>query len=390
MKRIALILIACLTCQAEETSLTRAEAEALVKQQWEKTLETLRKDRAAEMEKKQIVIGDKTMRFLQREIGAVPEGGRPLVISLHGGGEAPAQVNDQQWQNQIRLYDPEGSLYIAPRAPTDKWNLWHQEHMDAFYDRLIANCIAIHKINPDRVYIMGYSAGGDGVYQVGPRMADRWAAAAMMAGHPNEVQPVNLRNLPFSIQVGGKDFGVKRNEACKIWADKLELLAQANPGSYPHFFKSYPELGHWMNREDAIAVPWMLAYTRQTWPKGVTWRQDDVLSSRFYWLAVDAADAKVNQTIEARCEGQTIAIKSVDVPKVTLRLSDVLLDLDQEIKVIWNDKQVFAGKVNRSAKAIEQSLGERADPFTIATALLSVSAPQGEPSVPAASSSQGN
>ena len=42
--------------------------------------------------------------------------------------------------------------------------------------------IAFYGVDSDRVYLMGYSAGGDGVYQVAPRMADRFAAAAMMAG----------------------------------------------------------------------------------------------------------------------------------------------------------------------------------------------------------------
>ncbi len=376
MKSIVFFLLFCLASHAEESFLSRVDAEAIVKKQWEQTLATLRQTRAAEMEKKEIVIGDKTMRLLVREIGAAPEGGRPLVISLHGGGGTTAQVNDGQWQNQIRLYEPEGSLYIAPRAPTNTWNLWHEGHIDGLFDRLIANCIALHGVNPDKVYVMGYSAGGDGVYQIGPRMADRWASAAMMAGHPNEANPINLRNVPFSLQVGGKDAAYQRNEICQKWAEKLDTLEKVNPNSYVHFFKSYAECGHWMNRQDAVAVPWMLKFTRQPWPKAVSWYQDDIISPRLYWLSVDPAQARAGQLIEARCEGQHISLSSTDVMKLTLRLSDTLLNLDKEVRVTWNDKDVFSGKVARSAKAIEQSLSERADPSTIATALLEVRAPK--------------
>jgi len=376
MKWLTLTLALGMLCHGDETALSRTEAEALVKESWNATRETLRKERAAEMEKKTIVIGDKTMHFLQREIGEVPEGGRPLVISLHGGGSTAARVNDGQWQNQIRLYDPEGSLYIAPRAPTNTWNLWHEAHIDGLFDRLIENCVAIHGINPDRVYVMGYSAGGDGVYQIGPRMADRWAAAAMMAGHPNEAQPLSLRNTPFALQVGGKDAAFKRNEVCRQWAEKLDALEKENPGSYLHFFRSYPECGHWMDRKDAVAVPWMLKFTRKAWPKSITWLQDDVIGTRFYWLSVDKGMAKGGQKIEARCEGQKISIVADDPKKLTLRLSDALLDLDQEIQVTWNGKEVFSGKVKRDAKAIQQSLSERGDPSTVATALLEIAAPQ--------------
>jgi hypothetical protein len=127
-----------------------------------------------------------------------------------------------------------------------------------------------------------------------------------------------------------------------------------------------------MELKDAVAVPWMLKHTRNPWPKAITWLQDDAISSRFYWLAIDAKNAKAGQKIDARCVGQKISIDSNDYDALTIRLSDELLDLDKEIIVTWNDKKVFSGKVPRSAQAIETSLQERADPASIATALLEV------------------
>lgn len=55
------------------------------------------------------------------------------------------------------------------------------------------------------------SAGGDGVYQIAPRRADRWAAANMAAGHPDKVSLVNLYHVPFAIQVGEVDIAYVRN-----------------------------------------------------------------------------------------------------------------------------------------------------------------------------------
>ena len=62
--------------------------------------------------------------------------------------------------------------------------------------------VLFENVNPNRVYVIGYSAGGDGIYQIGPRMADRWAGAAMIAGHPNGAPPDNLRNTAFTLHVG--------------------------------------------------------------------------------------------------------------------------------------------------------------------------------------------
>ena len=67
--------------------------------------------------------------------------------------------------------------------------MWHKDHIDLFFDRIIHLAVAYLDANPNRVYVMGYSAGGDGAYHMTPRMADRWAAGAMMAGYPNRRLP---------------------------------------------------------------------------------------------------------------------------------------------------------------------------------------------------------
>ena len=118
-----------------------------------------------------------SLGYLEKVFGTAPEGKRSLWISMHGGGGAPSRVNDSQWKNQINLYKPKEGIYVAPRAPTDTWNLWHQSHIDVLFDRLIENYVATRGVDPNRIFLMGYSAGGDGVYQLAPRMADRWAAA---------------------------------------------------------------------------------------------------------------------------------------------------------------------------------------------------------------------
>ena len=70
-------------------------------------------------------------------------------------------------------------------------------------------------INPNKVFLTGYSAGGDGVYHLGPRMADYLAGAAMMAGHPNKSCLINVRNIHFSIHVGENDKDFNRNNEAK-------------------------------------------------------------------------------------------------------------------------------------------------------------------------------
>ena len=124
----------------------------------------------------------------------------------------------------------DNGILFTPRSPTNTWNMWHQSHVDTFFNRIIQNMIAFHDVNPNRVYIMGRSAGGDGIYQVAPRMADRFAAAAMSAGHPNEASPLGLRNIAFAIHMGENDHLYDRNKVAVQWGNQLSELTGKDTG----------------------------------------------------------------------------------------------------------------------------------------------------------------
>jgi len=343
------------------------EARTLI---WQTLRKELAEERKAEMEGQVVKAAGKEMKILERSFGKVPEGKRSLWISMHGGGGAPARVNEQQWQNQIRLYEPKEGVVVAPRAPTNTWNLWHQGHIDDLFDRLIENFVITRGVDANRVYLMGYSAGGDGVYQLAPRMADRFASAAMMAGHPNNANPLGLRNLPFMIFMGGKDGAYGRNRVAAEWGKKLGALRKGDPGGYEHKVTIYPQHGHWMNRDDREALPWMITRTRNPWPKKIVWHQSGRTHERFYWLAVARGTAKGGQTVEAEVKGQEITLSAGGRKELKLRLSDQLLDLNQPVVVKADGREVFRGKVERGVQAIWNSLQERPDVTSVATAEL--------------------
>ncbi len=326
---------------------------------------------------KRLVFGTLQMPFDYRVRGVKPAGGYDLYISMHGGGEAAASVNDQQWQNQISLYQPPG-VYLAPRAPTDSWNMWHRDHIDAFFDRLIHLAVAMQDVNPNRVYVMGYSAGGDGAYQLVPRMADRWAAGAMMAGYPNNASPVNLRNIGMTLHVGGLDASYDRNTLVVNFGKQIQKLQDADPGFYKYQVKVYPDKPHWMDLLDAEALPWMAAFTRQPHPKKVVWQQDTAVGSpisltdpkvkepptqwRFYWLGrPDRKIAPRQAMLTAEIRGQEVRIEKSNLDSVEIGLNDSLLDLSLPVSVFWKGNKVFEGLLARTAGALFQSCDLRGD-----------------------------
>jgi hypothetical protein len=352
--------------------LSKADAKKAIELLWADHRERLAKGRAAEIEAKSIQLGDRKLRYLEKVFGDAPKGGRSLWISMHGGGGAPTRVNDSQWKNQIKLYQPAEGIYVAPRAPTDTWNLWHEAHIDGLFDRLIENFVATRGVNPNRVYLMGYSAGGDGVYQLAPRMADRWAAASMMAGHPNDAKPDNLRNIGFGLFMGGKDGAYNRNQVAAQWKGLLADLRKADPQGYEHRVRIYPEMGHWMKGKDAESLPWMAKFTRNPWPSKIIWRQAKGITSRFYWLQIPEQDLAKGQRVTAEVDGQAITITAEKTKRLVVRLSDQLVNLDEPVSITVNGEEKFSGKVRRSAREIIRSLDQRGDPASAATASVTV------------------
>jgi len=326
--------------------------------------ERIREEQAAAMKGRFIFDGKLDLPFWYSVNGDAPEGGRSLWISLHGGGGAPSEVNDKQWENQKKLYDiPEG-VYVAPRAPTNTWNLWHEEHIDKLLGLLIQNMIVFENVNPNRVYLLGYSAGGDGVYQLAPRMADRFAGAAMMAGHPNDARPDGLRNLSFTLHMGGEDSAYDRNKVAADWKKKLAALQAADPGGYDHWVEIHEGKKHWMDREDAAALPWMAERTRDPRPKRIVWLQSSRTHWRFYWLINPEPVAGSRVVVER--DGQEIRILEAEgVESLIVRLDDSMLDLDRPVVVRQGDEVLFEGVVPRDFDVIRQTISERGDPAAI-------------------------
>jgi hypothetical protein len=359
--------------------LTKADAAVARELLWKAHVALIKKNRADEM--KHLVIKEEKleMPFAFKTFGKKPDGGRSLYISLHGGGGAPKQVNDGQWENQKKLYTVDEGIYLAPRAPTNTWNLWHQDHIDRMFARLIEDLIVFEDVNPNRVYVLGYSAGGDGVYKIAPRMADHWAAAAMMAGHPNGVSLLSLRNVPFALQVGGNDSAYDRNKIGKEYGEKLDALQKDDPKGYEHFVKIHEGKGHWMNLEDKAALPWMAKFTRNPVPEKVVWKQTDVARDRSYWLAVPTSEANNSSLVIATRSGQTIDITSAEkVSKLLVRFDDRMADLDKPVEVNHAGKVLYSGVAARTIATLTKTLAGRGDPGLVFDAEVEVTVPTGK------------
>ena len=368
----------------KSSSLSIADAEKIGVDLYKNYASELLLNRSIEISKQSIEIDGFEMKYHLNTYGDMPINGWSLFISLHGGGGVSPEINERQWNRHKKLYSLDEGILLTPRSPTDTWNMWHRDHIDRIFNRLIQNMIAKYNVNPNKIFLLGYSAGGDGVYQLAPRMADRFAAASMSAGHPNDASPLGLRNIGFSIHMGKNDSAYNRNNVAEEWKVQLEDLKNKDIDGYENFVKIYEERGHQIshakenyfleksnNGVDSSGILWMSKFTRNPYPKKVVWKQDDVTHNRFYWLKVNEPEAY--SLIVANIEGQVITILNATVSELVIRLNDKLLNMDKKVKVIYMNKEIFSGYIPRRKDVILSSINEYGDPESIYYGEISVS-----------------
>lgn len=194
--------------------------------------------------------GGKQLRFLKETVGEADESGQyPLYIALHGGGGGPEEINNDQWIDMFGYYrgSVENGIYIAVRGVSDTWDLHFREETYPLLDALITYMTFTEHADPNRVYLLGFSAGGDGVYQLSPRLADRFAAVNMSSGHPNGVSLLNLANCPICLQTGIRDYyseDAKRSIRCAEFEKTLSEYRDTYGFGYEHQVWIHVPEGH--------------------------------------------------------------------------------------------------------------------------------------------------
>ena len=381
-------MITLFSCDNKKTSnsssLSRIEANNLRDKLFTSYLSEIKAKRIDENNDKVIKINDLELKYEIKFFGEKPINGWELYFSLHGGGGVADKYNESLWSRHKSLYELEQGILLTPRSPTNTWNMWHQDHIDIFFNKLIQNMIAFYDVDPNKIYIMGYSAGGDGVYQLAPRMADRFAAASMMAGHPNDASPLGLRNIGFTLHMGENDSLYNRNKVALEWREKLSILRKSDPEFYIHQVKIYEGKGHQITHAkvkglvkqqidglDSSGISWISNFTRNPYPKKVVWMQDDVMHNRFYWLKVNKP--QVNSLIIASINNQTITIEKATLTDLIIRLNDEMIDMDKKVIVKYLDTEIFNGIVHRNKKTILNSIEEYGDPKSIYFGEISIS-----------------
>jgi len=209
----------------------------------------------------------------------------PLVVFLHG--YVPSYDKHRWWDAMHdfnALFEKNNAFLVIPfgRSNTDFQGAGEVDVMDA-----IADAKRLYSIDPDRVYLYGYSMGGMAVYHIAAHYPDAFAAAMVLAGradsplqnhkplekfHPykqwliNLDNPIslceNLANIPVRIFHGSNDFIISADEAKRMEKRLQEIGCDA---------KLTISNGDHLSLFDLMAteepLQWLLSQKRKTQPE---------------------------------------------------------------------------------------------------------------------------
>lgn len=302
--------------------------------------------------------------YTVKEVGERPEGGWPLFIAMHGGGGAPKEVNDSQWRHmQIYYKDhPEvgGYKYVALRAPNDTWNGFYTDYAYPLVARLIRNFLLFGDVDPDRVFLMGYSHGGYGAFAIGPTIPDRFAAVHASAAAPTggETSGVNLRNTVFTYMVGEKDTAYGRADRCKAFAEEIEALRGDRTDIYPVTFEYQEGYGHG-GLPDRDKVVTMYPNVREPLPRVLAWEPMSTSITDFFWLSIPESNGAGR--FDVSCEGNRVQVRAEGHTALTLHLDSRLVDVTQPL-VLEVQGETHRVNLHPSLATLAESMVRRGDP----------------------------
>ena len=299
-----------------------------------------------------------------KTVGRKPEGGWPLFIAMHGGGGAPKEVNDSQWKHMQIYYRDQpsvtGYLYVALRAPDDTWNGFYTDYTYPLIENLLRQFRLFAEVDPNKIFLMGYSHGGYGAFAIGPKMPDQFAAIHSSAAAPTdgEFDAKTLRNTVFTYMVGELDNAYGRLSRCRVVDEAIRKLRGDRTDIFPvtlEFKAGYPHSG----LPDRDKIKDMYPAVRNPIPIELTWAMTDGVIRNFFW--VQAPQPGKGQEIDAVCRDNRITVNTTKVTAASLLLDRRLVDFNRPVALEVNGR-VLTRKVEPSLRTLGQTMAERADP----------------------------
>ena len=314
----------------------------------------------------QATFGEYASPYTVKTVGTRPANGWSLYIAMHGGGSGPKEMNDSQWEIMKTHYKdhPEaagGYKYLALRAPNDSWNGFYDVYVYPLIANLRQQFLLFGDVDPNKVFIMGYSHGGYGAYAIGPKEPDLFAAIHASAGAvtDGETVPQTLRNTVFTAMAAGLDNAYGRLDRTHKFMADVDAARGDRHDIYPVGVQIMEGVEHpALPDRDKIAD---MAYAvRNTTPRELTWLMTDDVIHDFFWIHTN--DPGKTKEIDATCKDNQITVTTTPtLTSATVLLDSRLISFDRPVTFVVDGKTTVR-RLSPSLRTLCATMARRGDP----------------------------
>ena len=198
----------------------------------------------------------------------VPESDEPLplVLHLHGGGGRGDCNRGHAGRNSIMqtLLSEQNrqdfpAIVLAPQCPPYPYRWAGEQNVMQAVMGLLEDIIETHDVDAARVYIAGYSLGGQGTWAMLAEFPDFFAAAVPVCGWYDPERAPLIAHIPIWVFHGAHD------RIVDVQGSRDMVAALEAAGSTSVIYTEYRTEGHssWQRawREPEL-FPWMFAQVR--------------------------------------------------------------------------------------------------------------------------------
>lgn len=236
--------------------------------------------------------------------------GAPAVLVMHGCTESATNAATTGWNE---LADELKFLVVYPEQQTnnnpircfnwsgeygDPANLTRGKGENQSIKSMIDKAIETHDLDPKRIFVVGFSAGGGMASLMAATWPDRIAAAATLAGIPYNCTTSFLE--VSSCMKPGKDRGAED------WGDRVRA-------AFPEYAGPWPKLSIWQGSSDDVVGPTNRTQLIRQWTNvhGVseTASATDTVDGQHHSVFQDAEGDAVVETFEVQGMGHGVPVR---------------------------------------------------------------------------------
>lgn len=292
--------------------------------------------------------------------GYTPSRRWPLVLNLHGyNPENPPYVKWEQIDaRHHRWADTYGVIVVEPLG---RYNSWYK----GIGAQDVLRCLALAKarfaVDEDRVYLTGWSMGGGGVWEIGTRRPELFAALApvfggwddrlfltktqrealtprqrfVAAAYSSFARAESLMNVPVFVNHGTDDEYVSVSHARFVVRTLQRWGYKVRYWEHPHGTHDPDKLGH-----EPELLTWLLHQRRTRHPRHVRIAALELGAASAYWVRVENREdplrfIRVDAEVVAP---NVIRINTDNVLAITLSPPAELVDPGRPVQVDWNGR----------------------------------------------------